>query len=127
MDDFGYFPLDPALRFLHQTWHGCIAGRSLIGIRSNGDLLGCLSLGDGFIEGNLRQTSLRELWSSPTAFPRLRHKEYQLTGACAACPFASECRAGCTGIAQSATGDIGCNPYCIRAMETEEILATLTE
>ena len=25
MDDFGYFPLDPKLRFLHQTWHGCIA------------------------------------------------------------------------------------------------------
>lgn len=123
MDDFGYFPLDPALRFLHPHWDGCIAGRRLIGVRSDGDVLGCLSLGDAFVEANLRRESLREIWQSGASFARLRNKEKALTGACAKCPYATECRAGCTGIAYSATGAIGCNPYCIRALETEDILS----
>lgn len=123
MDDFGYFPLDPALRFLHPRWDGCIAGRRLIGVRSDGDVLGCLSLGDPFVEANLRKEPLRQIWRSETSFSRLRHKEKELTGACTRCAHAAECRAGCTGIAYSATGGIGCNPYCIRALETEEILA----
>lgn len=125
MDDFGYFPLDPALRFLHQIWDGCIAGRSLLGVRSNGDLLGCLSLGDDFIEANVRKNGLREIWLSEKSFAPLRNKEALLTGACAQCSYARECRAGCTGIAFSATGAIGCNPYCIRALETESILLGL--
>lgn len=123
MDDFGYFPLDPALRFLHPRWDGCIAGRRLVGVRSDGDVLGCLSLGDAFVEANLREEPLRKIWQSETSFARLRNKEKELTGACARCAYAMECRAGCTGIAQSATGGIGFNPYCIRALETEDILA----
>ena len=62
MDDFGYFPLDPALQHLHQTWSGCMAGIEVIGIRSNGDVLGCLSLGDDFVEANVRQRPLAEIW-----------------------------------------------------------------
>jgi radical SAM protein with 4Fe4S-binding SPASM domain len=126
MDDFGYFPLDPALRFLHQTWAGCIAGVELIGVRANGDVEGCLSLGDDFVEANLRREPLREIWQSGRYFQRFRRKEELLTGACARCPHASVCRAGCTAIAYSATGDIGCNPYCIRALETEAILHDVT-
>jgi len=123
MDDFGYFPLDPALRFLHQTWNGCIAGRELIGVRSNGDVLGCLSLGDEFVEGNLRETALEELWGSGRFFGRFRRKEALLAGECARCPFAKRCRAGCSAIAWSATGGLGENPYCIRSLEVEGILA----
>lgn len=122
MDDFGYFPLDPALRFLHQTWTGCIAGTSLVGVRSNGDLLGCLSLGDSFIEGNLRKTPLRKFWTRPSSFRRFREKHRSLNGVCADCAFAGECRAGCSAIAYSAAGNLGNNPYCIRALETANIL-----
>ena len=122
MDDFGYFPLDPKLRFLHQTWHGCIAGLELIGVRSNGDVLGCLSLGDDFVEANVRREPLREIWERDRYFGRFRRKEELLRGECARCAYALECRAGCTSIAWSATGTVGCNPYCIRSLETEEIL-----
>lgn len=122
MDDFGYFPLDPALRFLHQTWTGCIAGTSLIGVRSNGDLLGCLSLGDRFIEGNLREDPLREFWTRSSSFHRFREKHRVLGGACAQCAFGGECKAGCSAIAYSATGNLGNNPYCIRALESADIL-----
>lgn len=125
MDDFGYFPLDPALRFLHQTWAGCIAGLSLIGVRSNGDVLGCLSLGDDFVEANLRHIPLPQLWWSQEHFRQFRDKEKFLGGACAKCSYGEVCRAGCAGIAYSATGSIGNNPYCIRALETEDILAEI--
>ncbi len=125
MDDFGYFPLDPALRFLHQSWHGCIAGVELIGVRSNGDVLGCLSLGDDFVEFNLREEPLKEVWRSDRHFRRFRHKEDLLVGECARCPYAMECRAGCTSIAYSATGGIGCNPYCIRSIEAGSVLSEL--
>ena len=125
MDDFGYFPLDPALRFLHQTWHGCIAGLELIGVRSNGDVLGCLSLGDEFVEANLREEPLESIWTSNRFFQQLRHKEEHLVGECARCPYASRCKAGCTAIAWSATGRMGVNPYCIRSLETQDILGEL--
>ena len=126
MDDFGYFPLDPKLRFLHQTWRGCIAGRELIGIRSNGDVMGCLSMADEFVEANVRVVSLREIWESGRYFQRLRHKQDELYGECARCPWALECRAGCSAIAWSATGSLGCNSHCIRSLETEAILEQTT-
>jgi radical SAM protein with 4Fe4S-binding SPASM domain len=125
MDDFGYFPLDPALARLHQGWHGCIAGIELCGIRSDGDLLGCLSLGDEFVEGNVRVHDLRQLWRAEGTFRRFRHKEELLSGHCARCPHALRCRAGCSAIAWSATGELGQNPYCLRQLETEAILSEL--
>lgn len=125
MDDFGYFPLDPALRFLHERWTGCLAGVELCGIRSNGDVLGCLSLGDDFVEGNVRDRRLDRLWQDPVSFSRFRNKLEQLRGHCAVCAFAERCRAGCSAIAHSATGHIGENPYCLRHLETRRIIAEL--
>jgi len=125
MDDFGYFPLDPALRFLHETWRGCIAGIELIGVRSNGDILGCLSMGDDFVEANLRREPLREIWESERYFSRFRRKGELLSGECARCAFSKECRAGCSSIAWSATGSLGSNPYCIRSLETQDALRAL--
>jgi radical SAM protein with 4Fe4S-binding SPASM domain len=127
MDDFGYCPIDPALKFLHQAWKGCSAGRQLIGVRSDGVIMGCLSLGDGFEEANIREVSLKEIWRSGRYFERFRSKARYLTGACLACPFGTECMAGCTALALSASGNIGENPYCIRAVETQAILSGLFE
>jgi len=125
MDDFGYFPIDPALRFLHQTWAGCIAGRELVGIRSNGDVLGCLSLADDFVEDNIGRRPLGDLWRDPASFARLRAKERHLTGHCARCPHGADCRAGCSAMAYSATGSLGENPYCIRQLECDRILGAV--
>ena len=122
MDDFGYCPIDPTLRFLHQTWKGCIAGRELIGVRSDGRIMGCLSLGDGFEVADLRTRSLDSIWHSDDCFEPFRNKEKYLSGDCLGCPAGAECRAGCTSIAMSATGEIGNNPYCIRLMESKRIV-----
>ena len=122
MDDFGYFPLTPKLRFLCQRWDGCPAGRRVIGIRANGDVLPCLSLGSEYVEANLRKRPLREIWCDPGSFPRVRRKSANLTGKCAKCPMGSECKAGCTAMAVSQTGTMTETPFCIRQLETERIV-----
>lgn len=127
MDDFGYFPMTPKLRFLCQRWNGCAAGRHVIGIRANGDVLPCLSLGHEFIEDNLRRRPLAEIWNDPNSFARFRHKEDQLTGACAKCPFGSRCKAGCSAMAYSQTGDMTETPFCIRQLETERIIREMAK
>lgn len=122
MDDFGYFPLTPKLRFLHQTWMGCPAGRHVVGIRANGDVLPCLSLGSGFVEANLRVHPLKSIWRNPSSFPRFRSKERELLGKCAKCSFGRQCKAGCSAAALSTTGTLGENLFCVRRVETEKIL-----
>lgn len=122
MDDFGYFPFTPKLRFLCQRWRGCPAGKRVIGIRANGDLLPCLSLGSDFIEGNLRRCGLVEFWRNPQSFAKFRNKTAaDLTGACRECAKAAECLAGCTAAAISTTGSMGETAFCIRQLETEEM------
>lgn len=124
MDDFGYYPFSPKLRFLCQTWRGCEAGRRVIGIRANGDVLPCLSLGANFIEDNLRRRPLVDIWRDPASFPRFRGKSVaDLTGVCAKCPVGEKCRAGCSAAALSTTGSLGETRFCIRQLETETMLA----
>ncbi len=125
MDDFGYYPLDPVYAGLHHQWGGCQAGLCLAGIRANGDVLGCLSLGDPFVEANLKDRSLVELWTDPTSFYCLRHKFDRLTGVCGNCPAAPVCRGGCSAMAWSATGDICDNPYCVRQQECRDLLTRI--
>jgi len=126
MDDYGYFPIDPRHRLLHMEWRGCQAGRSVIGIRANGDLLGCLSLGDAFVEANLRQRPLRELWRDPDTFGPLRAKTAaRLQGGCRDCPMAETCLGGCAAMAMSSTGSLHDNRHCLRRLETDGLLAEL--
>jgi radical SAM protein with 4Fe4S-binding SPASM domain len=65
---------------------------------------------------------LETIWHSEAFFEPFRNKEKHLSGGCRKCPAGPQCRAGCTSIAVSATGDIGDNPWCIRRIETENIL-----
>ena len=125
MDDFGYFAITPKLRFMHQIWDGCSAGRRTRGIRSNGDVLGCLSLGDDFIEANLLETPLAEIWNSGRYFQRFRKKEELLCGQCAKCTFGKKCKAGCTAMAISSTDNMGDNTYCVRRLEEKRLLQDL--
>lgn len=122
MDDFGYFSLNPQLQFTHQFWTGCHAGKEALGIRSNGDVLGCLSLGDEFVEANLRKESLVDIWNSEKYFRYFRHKEVLLSGQCRVCPFAEKCQGGCTAMALSQGGGVGDNRYCVRRLEAKRLL-----
>ena len=101
-------------------WVGCRAGCTVMGIESNGNIKGCLSLPsevngvDRFVEGNIRERPLREIWEDPNAFAYNRQfKVEQLQGFCRTCDYADICRGGCSWTSFSHTGDErGGNPYC---------------
>jgi radical SAM protein with 4Fe4S-binding SPASM domain len=113
---------EPALRTPSgprvQFWTGCEAGRSVIGLRSDGAVLGCLSLPDPFVAGTVRERSLAAIWADDDAFAvHRRFTPSELTGDCARCAFGKICRAGCRSLAWSATGTSFSNPYCLHRLE----------
>lgn len=96
------------------VWRGCQAGLKMIGIDSAGNVKGCESLyADEFIEGNLRDHTLRELWSREDGFAyNRRFHESKLTGQCAGCDKGPVCRGGCRGSNYFSTGSLYENAYC---------------
>lgn len=96
-------------------WCGCSAGCLTIGIEANGNVKGCLSLqSDDFVEGNIRNSSLVDIWRRPGAFAYTRGFETtQLKGYCQDCELGEICRGGCTFMAYGATGSAHNNPFCM--------------
>ena len=87
---------------------------NVIGIDSAGNVRGCESLGaEVFIEGNLREQRLAEIWNSPDAFAYNRQFDPgMLTGACRACDKGPLCRGGCRSMCYFSTGRMHENLYC---------------
>ena len=108
-------------------WVGCRAGCQVLGIESNGNIKGCLSLPSAannvydFIEGNIRERSLPEIWCDDNAFAyNRRFTVDQLTGFCRTCRYNDICRGGCSWTAHSHTGSRFENPYCYYRVAVEE-------
>jgi radical SAM protein with 4Fe4S-binding SPASM domain len=117
-DCLGYLSsMEEALR--GWTWTGCGAGLQVMGIQSNGNVKGCLSIvDDRFVEGSIRQAPVREIWERPGAFAYTRDFDAsQLHGTCAGCPVGAACRGGCTASSVSVNGRPHDAPYCLRAYE----------
>jgi radical SAM protein with 4Fe4S-binding SPASM domain len=118
-NNLGYFgPEEATLRSLRETdrdhWHGCQAGRFVMGIESDGAVKGCPSLQSAhYVGGNLREQPLAAIWrdAPELAFTRDRTVD-ELWGFCRTCDFASTCLGGCSFTAQAITGRRGNNPYC---------------
>ena len=92
-------------------WVGCQAGKSVLGIQSNGNTKGCLTLPDGFIGGNIRTQSLKKI------LEKIRLKQIQLKGYCAECDVAKSCQGGCLGTAYGLKEYD--EPYCLRSIESK--------
>ncbi|MBR6162327.1 radical SAM protein [bacterium] len=117
-DCTGYFSkLTPYMGMKH--WNGCNAGMSVIGIESDGGIKGCLSMQDKkYIEGNIREQSLREIWENPNNFKyNRRFKLEDLQGICQTCKYGGICRGGCSEKAETYTGKLHCQPFCLYDME----------
>lgn len=101
-------------------WYGCQAGMKVLGIGSDGTVRGCLSQQfDRYIEGNIRDRSIIDIWNDPNAFQYNRHFDCSmLTGYCKDCRYRGVCRGGCTVAATAREGQ-RCNPYCLYKIETE--------
>jgi radical SAM protein with 4Fe4S-binding SPASM domain len=80
-----------------RPWRGCSAGIAACGIRSDGKVTGCLSMPETFVEGDVRERSLWDIWFDPHAFSYTRQfAPEQLGPLCATCAKALECKGGCS-------------------------------
>jgi radical SAM protein with 4Fe4S-binding SPASM domain len=124
-NNIGYFgPLETKLRGSMPRGHmaSCGAGRSGLGIESDGTIKGCPSLStESWAGGNVREHRLKDIWerSVPLRYTRDRTTA-DLWGFCATCYYAPECLGGCTWTAESLFGKPGNNPLCHhRALEMQ--------
>jgi radical SAM protein with 4Fe4S-binding SPASM domain len=103
------------------TWDGCQAGISSIGITSDGNIVGCLSMGnDRFYEGNVRERSLSDIWNDPASFAYNRSREKVTAGEnCNGCKHFSACWGGCNSVSYALTGKFHNDPYCFYSIENE--------
>ena len=117
--DMGYFS-----RHLSDVqvnpWLGCQAGIVTLGIQSNGNIIGCLALSDPFVEGNIRQRSLQEIWNDENSFSYARRvRTSDLGDNCQNCHYRSRCKGGCSAVSYTLTGKLHQGPYCLRLIEEE--------
>jgi hypothetical protein len=131
-DSIGYYgPHDDVLRGTgwrgrKECWQGCQAGMQAIGIEADGGVKGCLSLQakwdgrDPFVEGNLRERSLAEIWYDPRSFAYNRgFREDSLTGTCAGCPKGKQCRGGARCVSSAVLASVTEDPYCYLRVDRE--------
>ena len=96
-------------------WQGCGAGKYNMGILHNGDILGCTSVRDRrFIEGNIRETPVKDIWENPENFAWNRKiKKTDLLGLCGKCLYGQYCLGGCSNTRITIGGSIYAeNRYC---------------
>ena len=123
-NNLGYFgPLEGRLRRLQNPdahYLGCQAGRSALGIESNGAIKSCPSLGGpANTGGSWREHGLEKIWQRAPQMRALgRRTVDDLWGYCRECYYADTCMAGCTATTEPLFGRPGNNPYCHhRALE----------
>ncbi len=106
---------------LYEKWEGCQAGTAVAGIRSNGDVLGCLAINDDkFVEGNVLTNSFYDIWNGPGSFRYTRgFRKEQAGGNCSACAHVETCKGGCNEMSLMKTGAIHNDPYCFFRLEKE--------
>lgn len=102
-----------------KSWKGCTAGISSIGLTSDGGLAGCLSMGNNrFIEGNIREQSLKEIWNDENKFSYNRKFTKEKLGPnCKDCKYGVKCRGGCNAMSYTITNNFNNDPYCFYNIE----------
>ena len=121
--NFGYHSKILRNIMLNPLWKGCPAGISTVGIQSDGGIKGCLSLPDEYIEDNIRNKGLAEIWNDSDAFSYNRKfLKKDLSGKCTSCKHGKSCKGGCMSVSTSITGKEHCNPYCLYLIESNKII-----
>jgi radical SAM protein with 4Fe4S-binding SPASM domain len=105
---------------VHRPWRGCSAGIVSCGITSDGKIKGCLSMPDEFVEGDLRQHSLWQIWFRPEAFAYTRgFTASQLGSNCGTCEKGPACKGGCSSSSYCGTGQFHNDALCFYRAEQE--------
>lgn len=114
-------------------WKGCNAGKRSLGILHNGDILGCTSIRNPeFIEGNIRERSLREIWEDEGSFLWNRNAaKADLEGRCRICQYGDDCLGGCPNTRLTMNERLDSeNVYCsynVAMGRTEEKLSAMND
>ncbi len=121
--DMGYNSCFIKNIWLYDKWQGCQAGISVVGIRSNGDVVGCLSINnDRFVEGNINERSIYDIWNDSNSFSYNRKFKKEDAGPlCADCCYIAECGGGCSEVSLMKTGMIHNDPYCFYRYEKKHL------
>ncbi len=128
-NNLGYFgPVEHKLRRFQAGpqghYKGCAAGRSTLGIESNGMIKNCPSQGGPVnIGGSWREHGLKAIWNRAPEMTYFRRRTVEdLWGYCRECYYAATCMAGCTAAAEPLLGRPGNNPFCHhRAIEMDRL------
>jgi radical SAM protein with 4Fe4S-binding SPASM domain len=125
-NNLGYFgPFEAKLRrFQKLHYKGCSAGRSTIGIESNGMLKNCPSLGGpANVAGDWREHGFAQIWAGAPEMTYIRRRTVDdLWGYCRECYYADTCMSGCTAANEPLLGRPGNNPFCHhRALEMDRM------
>ncbi len=101
-----------------KEWNGCWAGQFVLGIQSDGGIKGCLALSDDFIEGNVRERPIAEMWNDPDSFAYTRNFQPSEIGeGCRGCEYEQKCKGGCSTRSYSLSGKLHNDPYCYYKIE----------
>lgn len=117
----------------YPLWQGCNAGKRSLGILHNGDILGCTSIrSKAFIEGNVRERPLAEIWRDPQSFRWNRAAlKSGLGGNCRVCQYGDQCQGGCPNTRLTMNGQLQSdNAYCsynLRLAATRQQLQTMRD
>lgn len=111
------------------NWRGCQAGKSSIGILHDGSINGCTAIRDSaFVEGNVRETPLSEIWNRPGAFAWNRQRKREdLSGFCRKCRYGGICLGGCTSLKLATTGTLSENHYCAYRFVIERLFPKIDQ
>jgi radical SAM protein with 4Fe4S-binding SPASM domain len=94
---------------------GCGAGKYIAAIKSNGDVVGCISLKDKrYVEGNLKEEKLQNILDDSGSFAwncEIESKQ-QLAGDCKKCQFGDICKSGCPALKYDKDYNVIENIYC---------------
>lgn len=106
---------------LYPEFEGCQAGKTILSIRSDGDVTGCLATQEKYIEGNVRKRSIADIWNDPNAFSYNRKWTKELLGKnCKDCKHGEVCKGGCMGMSIGFTGEPFNTDYCFYKIEKEK-------
>ncbi len=99
---------------LDACYPGCHFGRAFAFVTSNGNLVCCSHLRDGeFIYGNIRNSSLLEIWQTSEQLNSIRQLKVDDIPSCSQCQFKYMCRASCRADAFAHSGSLfGDPPDC---------------
>lgn len=103
------------MRDVAPVWRGCNAGKRSFGLLHNGDVIGCTSIRDKeYIEGNIKERSLRDIWEDPNSFSwNRKFSKERLAGECKNCKYSEQCLGGCANVRLTTKGTVDSeNKYC---------------